>query len=578
MTEQLSNQQVAQVFRDLADALEALGENRFKTQAYARAAETIAALPTSLYRYLEAGTLDELPGVGPAITAKLTELLTTGRLEFRERLREQVPDGVLAIMRLPGIGPKTALRLFRELGIHDPEELEDAARQGRIRSVKGLGPRLEARILEALAQQTAAASRFLLGELLPLARELVAALRATTAILTAAEVAGSLRRAAPTAGDINLVAAAPQPVSVVEAFTTLPHLATITYRDGMRVEGLLHNGRRCTLAVATPERWGVLLARWTGSAAHWARLVALAAARGLRLAEDGLWQGDVPVSTPDEQTCYAALGLPWIAPELREDRGEIEAALADQLPRLITLADLRADMHTHTDWSDGRATLQQMAEAALARGYEYYVVTDHGAYMGMVNGLDAARLRQQRAAIDAVNADLQRRGRPLRLLQGVEVDILPDGSLSLPDEALAALDWVVASPHVSLRQERAVFTARLLRAIRNPHVDCIGHPTGRKLLQRQAADVDLDAVIAAALEHGTALELDGAYERLDLDAEQVRQVIAAGVPICVDSDAHHPRDLVNIEYGVLTARRGWATAADVLNCRPWAELSARRST
>ncbi len=566
---QLSNGQIAQVFRDIADSLEALGENRFKTQAYSRAADMIEALPVSLYDHLAAGTLDDLPGVGPAISAKITELLTTGRLGFRERLREQVPDGALAMMRLPGVGPKTALRLYQELGITSVDELAEAAQQGRIRGIKGLGARVESRILAALETQTAAVSRFLLGDMLPLAREIVAALRATHPNLIAAEVAGSLRRGAPTIGNLNLVAAAADPAQVVAAFASLPHVAEITRRDDSRIDAVLHNGKVCTLAVADRDSWGATLALWTGSAAHRERLTALAAARGLQLDDSGLRRGDSAIPTPDEIAFYESLGLPLIPPELREDRGEIEAALAGRLPDLVTLADIRADMHTHTDWSDGRGTIAEMAEAALARGYEYYVIADHSAYMGMVNGLDAVRLKEQRAAIDAVNEDLSRRGARFRLLQGIEVDILPDGSLALPDEALATLDWVVASPHVSLRQDRATFTERLIRAIRHPHVDCIGHPTGRKLLHRQGADVDMEAVIAAAVETGTVLEIDGAYERLDLDAEHAQRAIAAGARLAVDSDAHHARELATIEYGVLTARRAWATAEDIVNCQPW---------
>jgi DNA polymerase (family 10) len=576
---QFSNQQVAQTFRDIADAMEVLGENRFKFQAYARAADTIDELPISLYDYLAAQTLDDIPGVGPAIAAKITELLTSGTMPFRERLRAQVPDGVLEMVRVPGVGPKTALRLYRELEITGVDELEQAARAGRLRTLKGLGPKVEARVLEALAQRGAAdePQRFLLGDLLPLARELSAALRAAS---SAAEVsyAGSVRRAAPTGGNIDLVAAAGDPAIVLRAFAELPHVARVESADEQRIEVQLHNGKSCSLLVARPDAWGAALALWTGSAAHRARLLALATERGFALSEQGLLRDGSLVPTPGEAALYEALGLAWIPPELREDRGEFEAAQADRLPRLVELADLRADMHTHTEWSDGQPTVAQVAEAALARSYEYYVISDHSFYMGMVNGLDAARLQQQRAEIDAVNAEMQRRGFAFRLLQGCEVDILPDGSLALADDVLATLDWVVASLHVSLRQERATVTQRLLNAIRNPYVDCIGHPTGRKLLRRAPADLDLDAVLAAAAETGTVLEVDGAYERLDLDAEHVQRAIELGIHICIDSDAHRVVDLAGIEYGVLTARRGWAQREHVINCWPWAEVAALRAS
>lgn len=562
-----SNQQVAQVFRDIATAMEVLGEHAFKTQAYARAADTIANLPVSLYHYLEQGTLDELPGVGPAISAKITELLTSGTMSFRERLREQVPDGVLQIVDVPGVGPKTALRFYRELGIDSVAALAEAAREGRLRTLKGVGAKAETRILQALEAHAEGERRSLLGEMLPLARDLVAALRMACPTAIDVEYAGSIRRAAPIVGNINLVAAADHPQAVMDAFTALPHVAHVETSSTQRVEVLLHSGKACSLLVVPPVQWGAALAMWTGSAAHRERLHMLAVERGLNLRADALWRGDDLLATPTEASFYEALGLPLIAPELREDWGEIEAARVGRLPMLIELSDIRADMHTHSVWSDGHNTIAQMAEAAIARGYRYYVVTDHSLYMGMVNGLDGVRLKQQRQEIEQLNGEYQRRGIDFRLLQGIEVDILPDGALALPDDVLAELDWVVASPHVSLQQPRAAATERLLRAIRNPHVDCIGHPTGRLLLRRQGSDLDMDSILEAAAETGTVLELDGAYQRLDLDAEHIKRAVTMGIKITIDSDAHAVNELATIEYGVLSARRGWATAADVINCR-----------
>lgn len=570
---QFSNQQVARVFRDIADSMEVLGENRYKYQAYARAADTIDELPRSLYDYLASETLGNISGVGPAISAKITELLTTGKLEFRERLRAQVPDGVLDVVRVPGVGPKTALRLYRELDVTDVAALEAAACEGRIRTLKGLGPKLEARILEGLQTQASVPDRFLLGEMLPLANEILAALRDSGVPLVELSLAGSLRRAAPTIGDLDLLAAAVDPQQVINAFAALPHVASVEDGREQWIDVRLHNGKNCTLFVAEPGKWGSALALWTASKAHRVRLQALARQRGVNLPDTSAYTtADLP-EFATEAALYDSLGLQFIPPELREDWGEIEAAQRGTIPRLVELGDLRADMHTHTEWSDGHATIREMAEAAIARGYEYYVITDHSFYMGMVNGLNAERLKQQRAEIDAINDELRRRGVNFRLLQGSEVDILPDGTLALPDDVLATLDWVVASLHVSLRQDRATITQRLLNAIRNPHVDCIGHPTGRKLLRRQGADLDLDALLEAAAETGTILEVDGAYERLDLDAELVKRALGLGIRIAIDSDAHHPRDLAGMHYGVLTARRGWATAQDVVNCRPFDQIN-----
>lgn len=560
-----SNAQVAQVFRDIATAMDVLGEHPFKTQAYSRAAGTIANLPTSLYQYLDAGTLDELPGVGPAISAKITELLTTGSMSYRERLRAQVPDGVLDMVRVPGVGPKTALRIYRELGVGSVDALEDAAHNGRLRTLKGIGAKAEARIGEALAARAEAQQRTLLGDMLPLAREVIAALRAADATITDLSYAGSVRRAVPTVGDLDLVAVSTNSEATLNAFTALPHVADVQSRSRQRIDVLLQNGKRCTLLVTPPDVWGTALALWTASSAHRARLQTLAQEHGLVLPPTSAEHtAALPLATTEE-AFYALLGLPFIPPELREDWGEIEAAQQGHLPTLVELSDVRADLHTHTTWSDGHNTIAEMAAAARARGYTRYAVTDHSLYMGMVNGLDGARLREQRREIDAYNAAMQRAGEAFQLLQGIEVDILPDGALALSDDVLAQLDWVVASPHVSLHQNRPIATERILRAIYNEHVDCIGHPTGRILLRRQGSDLDMDAILEAAAETGTVLEIDGAYPRLDLDAEYVKRAVAMGIRVAIDSDAHGLADLANIEYGVLTARRGWAEAKHVVN-------------
>ena len=574
----LSNQQVAQVFHNIADSMELLGEDRFKYQAYRRAGETLGELAVSLQDYHSRGALKQIPGVGPAIAAKIAELLESGSLGFYEKLRARVPDGVVDVMRVPGVGPKTAWRLYEELEIAGIEALEAAAEAGRIRTLKGLGAKLEERILAGLRETTSGPERFLLGDGLPLAREIIMALRSANAALDQLEYAGSLRRACPTLGDLDFVATAQDAGAALDAFVALPHVAAGERRDETRVDARLHNGKRCSLFVASADSWGAALVVWTGSAAHRARLAARAAERGLTLDEQGLRRGGLALPTASEAELYRQLDLPFIAPELREDWGEIEAAEAGKLPALVEAGQLRGDLHTHSEWSDGHGAIHELAEAALARGYSYYAITDHGLYMGMVNGLDGARLRAQRAEIDAVNADMARRGVAFRLLQGIEVDILPDGALALPDDVLAELDWVVASPHVSLRQDRATITARLLQAIRNPHVDCIGHPTGRLLLRRDGSDLDMEAVLEAAAASGVVLEVDGSYPRLDLDARHVKRALDLGIKIAVDSDAHHPREMDGVDYGILTARRGWAAGADVVNTWSWDEVEAYKAS
>lgn len=573
----LSNQQVAQVFENIADAMELLGEDRFKYQAYRRAGETLSALPVSLHDYHARGALQEINGVGAAIAAKIAELLDTGKLEFYERLRARVPDGVLDVMRVPGVGPKTAWRLYQELGIAGLESLEAAASAGHIRTLKGLGVKLEERIIAGLQNQATGPERFLLGEALPLAQALVAAFRAAEPALIDVCYAGSLRRSCPTVGDIDLVATALDQAAALEAFAALPQVAAVESRANMRIDVRLHNGKSCSLFVATPDTWGAALVSWTGSQAHRERLQELVAARDLILGENGLMQGTVLIPTPTETDVYNALDLPFIEPELREDWGEIRAAQEGRLPQLVQVEDIRGDLHTHSMWSDGHGSVDELARAAYARGYAYYAITDHSVYMGMVNGLDADRLRAQRAEIDVVNAKYERDGIDFRLLQGTEVDILPDGSLALPDEVLGTLDWVVASLHVSLRQDRQTVTERLLRAIRNPHVDCIGHPTGRLLLRRDGADLDMDVILEAAATSGVVLEVDGSYPRLDLDAEYVKRAIDLGIKIAINSDAHHPNELEGLDYGVLTARRGWASRTDVVNTWTWEEIEAYKA-
>ncbi len=564
-----SNQEVAAVFRNIADAMELLGEDRFKLQAYRRVAEAIQALPLSVADYYARGALREISGVGQAIAAKIQQFIETGHIDLYERLKTQVPEGVLTVMHVPGVGPKTAIRLYRELGIVDLAGLQTAAATSQISALKGLGKKLEVAILAGLHERPAEVSRWLLGETLPLATDLLAAFYAADPTISLGSIAGSLRRAAPVVNDIDVVLCAVDPVATLERLLKLPQIASVEERTATGAQVTLHTTCGCGILVTTTEQWGAALVMWTGNDAHRTALQGRARARGLRLEADGVWQDSTRLPTTSEAEVYRLLDLPLIPPELREGWGEIEAAEAGTLPRLVEAADIKGDMHMHTAWSDGTGSIAERAEACIARGYRYAVISDHSAYMGMVQGLDAARLQAQRVEIEATNAELQQRGSDFRLLQGCEVDILPDGSLALADDVLASLDWVVASLHVSLKQERDVVTARLLQAIHNPHVDCIGHPTGRLLLKRAGADLDLEAVLEAAADTGTVLEIDGAYQRLDLDATVVKRAVDRGIKLAIDSDAHADGELGGLRYGVLTARRGWARAADVVNSWAW---------
>ncbi|MEN9934601.1 MAG: hypothetical protein RLZZ387_1180 [Chloroflexota bacterium] len=581
MPAQLTNREIADVFHAIADTMEILGEDRFRTQAYRRAGDALADLPQPLAVYRERGELAKLPGVGKAISDKIEELLDTGELQFYARLKDRVPAGVLEMLRIPNVGPRTAGRLYQELGITSLAELKVAAESGRLKGIKGFGEKTVQGILEGIAHAEKTERRDLLFHALQAAETLITSFHEASAAVAQTSYAGSLRRARPTIGDLDILAAADDPAAAVRAFTTLPTVAKVESSGDEKATVYLHNGLQADLIVVPPAMWGSALQHFTGSRAHNIRFRELALARGLSFSEHG-FRDQAGVTTPaaTEEEVYAAVGLPWIPPELREDAGELEAAAAGTLPTLLELADLRADLHMHSTWSDGKGSVREMAEAARARGYTHIAITDHSAYLGVTNGLDAARLAAQAEEVAALNAEYEAAGSPFRILRGVEVDITPDGTLALPDEVLAALDIVVASPHVNLRQPAGKATERLLRAIRNPHVDILGHPTGRLIGTREGSDIDVDAIGRAAAETGTLLEVNSGPDRLDLDSSAVRRVLELGARISVNSDAHHPSNLPWIRLGVLTARRGWADAARVANTwsleelRSWLEKRA----
>lgn len=567
----MTNREIAEIFSSIGDIMDILGENRFKVLAYRRAAENIMSLGQDLRSFWRAGTLQEISGIGQAIAEKIDELFSTGRLEFYERLQEQVPAGVVSLLQIPDVGPKTVKLLWEELGVQSVTELEAAARAGRLRTLRGLGARSEAKILAGIEILNRRSDRISLGTAWPVAAELLEGVRTTCSEVQEVAVAGSLRRMRATIGDIDLLAASEVPASVMRAFVALPAVAEVILSGPTKTSVRLHNGLQADLRVLEPDRWGTALQYFSGSQAHNVRLRELAVKRGLSLSEYSFKREDGgEILCRDEAQVYETLGLPWIPPELREDQGEIQAALAGELPDLVEREAIRGDLHVHTDWSDGTSTLAEMAEAARELGYEYLVISDHSQSLGIARGLTAERQREQRAEIDALNE----RWNDFRLLQGCELEIKADGSLDLPDDVLARLDLVVASLHTSQRQDREQITRRMLNAVTNPYVDVIGHPSGRILGQREESAVDLDAVIDTAATTGTALEVNSTPSRLDLDDVHVRRAIGLGVKIAINSDAHHPDGLDNLAYGVATARRGWATAADVLNTMTLDELLA----
>jgi DNA polymerase (family 10) len=557
-----SNNDLAEVFERISSLLEIKGEMVFKIRSYQRAAESLRALGEDIHIVAAEGRLNQVPGVGKAIAEKIQELLSTGKLGFLEKLENEVPPTLLELLEVPDVGPRRAALFWKELGIVDLAGLEKNARAGKLRGLPGMGEKTEARIIAGIEARARRTDRMTLGLAWSTARRWLDWLRVQPGVLRA-EAAGSLRRWRETIGDLDLVAAVAADSPVMENFIHHPEVQQILGQGDTKASVELKGGVRIQLWVASSGRFGGLWAYATGSKAHNVRMRDLALKKKLSLSDRGLLTEDGQLwEYAEEPAVYAALGLPWIPPELREDRGEIEAALKKRLPRLIETADFRAELHTHTTWSDGVASVREMAQAAITHGYQTYAITDHDASLGITRGLDPQRLAQQAVEIKQVQAEL---GDSLRLLHGIEVDILSDGSLALPDDVLAGLDIVIASLHVNLRQPREAITKRLLSAVRNPLVDVIGHPSGRLLPNREGADLDWDAILSAAKESGVALEINASPSRLDLNDVYAHRAIELGIPLVINTDAHSPRDLDETLYGVSVARRAWAPPEVVIN-------------
>jgi len=567
----MKNRQVAEIFTAMADILAIQGESYHRIRAYQRAAENVAALGQPLEDLWQAGELESIPGIGKTLAAKIDELMRTGRLNAYEKLQAQVPEGVVAMLQIPDVGPKRAALFWKELDLVSVEALEEAARAGRLRTIPGMGAKSEEKVLAGIEAFQRRTDRTLLGVAWPLAYQMLEPLRQIPGVVQAVP-AGSLRRMRETVGDLDLLVASADPEPVMACFRGLPQVDEVLLSGPTKTSIRTHDGLQVDLRVLEPARWGTALQYFTGSQAHNIRLRGLALERGLSLSEYALKQEDGAESLcATEEEVYAALGLPFIPPELREDRGEIEAALAGCLPGLIEVSDLKGDLQFHTTWSDGRQSLLDMARAARAYGLEYALVTDHSHGLGIVRGLTAEDLGRQRAEIEKVNREM---GDTFRLLAGIEVEVRADGWLDFPDEVLAELDLVVAAVHTGLRQDREQVTERMLAAIRNPHVDIIAHPTGRLIGEREGADLDMETIFRAAAEMGVALEVNAYPKRLDLGDVHVRRALELGVKLAISSDTHDVDGFATLPFGVATARRGWATADDVINTWSWERVLA----
>lgn len=561
----VQNAEIAVMFDQTADLLELRGENPFRVRAYRRAARTVEGLPQSVRTMLGGGyDLSELPGIGKDLAGKIADIVRTGHFQLLDSLKTKVPGQIGEMAALPGLGPKRLKLLYDKLKVRTLEDLRRAAREGRLAKVNGFGPATVSRLLEALEKPTDA-RRFKLSIAEAEAEALLAYLQARESRIT---VAGSYRRRRDTVGDLDILAARRDGEDIAAKFLRYENVAKVLAHGTTRAAVVLRSGLQVDLRVVPPESYGAALLYFTGSKAHNIGLRGLALGRGWKLNEYGLFSGARRLAGATEEEVYEKLGLAFIPPEMREDRGEITLAAAGRLPRLVTLSDIRGDLHVHSSWTDGTADIEGMARAAQALAREYIALTDHSRRIAMVHGLDPARLAQQVKEIERVNRKLE----GITILKGIEVDILKDGSLDLPDKSLALLDVVVASVHSHFDLPRDVQTERIIRAMRNPHVSILGHPTGRMIDQREPSDIDMERMIAAARELGCHLELNAEPDRLDINDVQAHAAREAGVRIAISTDAHSVDALKCMRFGVDQARRGWLAPADVINTRSISEL------
>jgi len=565
-----TNADLAAAFEQTADLLELQQANPFRVRAYRNAARLVGELKLDLVAQVEQGRpLPKLPGIGADLAGKIEEFGRTGHLALLDRLRGQIPAGVAEMLQLPGLGPKRVRALYEELHVTSLPALARAARDGRIHTLPGFGAKTEARILEAVEAHSHKSQRLKLVTAAQYAAALIAWLRKAPG---AGEVvaAGSLRRSRETVGDLDLLAWAPDGAAVCRHLLAYPEVAEVRACGGTRATVLLQCGLQVDLRVVPAASFGAALLYFTGSKAHNIRLRTLAIEQRLKLNEYGLFAGRRVVAAATEADVYRALGLPWIAPELREDRGEIEAALGNRLPVLIERADLVGDLHAHTDWSDGTAGIEAMARAAGAHGLSYLAISDHSRRLTVAHGLDPVRLAKQCAEVEAINRRLE----GIELLTGIEVDVLDDGSLDLPDGALVRLDVVIAAVHSKFDLSRAAQTRRILAALDHPKVKILAHPVGRLIGKREPYDVDMLAVIRKCKARGVALELNAHPQRLDLTDAACRMAKDEGARIVINSDAHAEHEFDNLGFGIGQARRGWLERNDVINTRPLRQVRA----
>jgi len=618
----MDNITLANFFHEIADILELKEENPFRINAYRRAAQVLESLTQNIEEIAQKGKLEEVPGIGEGIAEKIQEILKIGRLRYLEELRKTIPPGLVSMLAVPGLGPKTILRLYHEFGVETIEDLERLLPQHKICQLEGFGERSEEKIKEGLEQFRRHQKRSLLGKVEPLALEIVRTLERVKGV-NRVSLAGSLRRKKETIGDIDILCTSDNPKETIAVFCQLPQIKEVKARGTTKVVALSKTGLEIDLRVVEPEAFGAALHYFTGNKQHNIKIRTMGIKRGLKINEYGIFkvegrgkegekeqdkeeaeknrgtqdeeetqekskEGEIKEAVDEnegegesaakegvriggatEEEVFRAVGLPYIEPELREDRGEIEAALEGRLPKTINLSDIKGDLHCHTKYSDGHNTIEEVAQAGIERGYEYLLISDHTTTVGITHGMDAEKIQRQMEEIEKVNQRLKEKGVRFRLLKGVECDIKADGSLDLPDEILAQLDLVIAAIHSKFGMDQ---TERLISACQNPHVDIIAHPTGRKLGERDPYQVDLERVMEVCRKTKTALELNAFWNRLDLSDINCKRAKEIGVKVSIGTDSHHILEMDVMRYGVATAKRGWLEKEDVLNTLSLEEL------
>ena len=558
----MDNATVADILNRIAEMLEIKGENPFKVRAYQKAALTIGALTKDIKEVVESGEISNLPGIGESIALKIKELVNTGRLQYYEELEKEIPPELLSLLTIPGLGPKTIQKLWKELGITNKDQLKEAVLSGKLSNLKGFGKKTEENILKGLEQVKKFAERFPLGRVYPLAEAIVKDLKLKSP-LKQISVAGSIRRMKDTIGDIDILATSDKPQDVMEVFTSLPYFTEILAKGETKSSARTSMGIQVDIRVVDDSEYGAALYYFTGSKAHNIEVRKIAVSKGLKVNEYGIFRvkDDVKIAGKTEEEIFNTLGLSYIPPEMRENTGEIELALEGKLPKIVELSDIKGDLHIHTHQSDGSNTIEELKEAALNLGYEYIAITDHSSSMGITGGMKASDFLDQIKRINKLN----KKGEKPYILTGVEVDIKSDFTLNLPNEVLKEFDIVIASIHSGFKESEEQLTDRILSAINNPYVTIIGHPTGRKIAEREAYPVDLDKIFKASAETGTILEVNSFWDRLDLNDVNCRKAKEMGIMVAISTDAHNIEHFNMMKFGVATARRGWLEKKDVLN-------------